>query len=196
MAFEGRHQTVESDAHKTRLPMPEIVGLSIVRKRFTVARRQILQELDADTRLRGLQTRDAQSRPTDIVQVFLFDAVIFTFPGNLHLQQITIKFKASLRVLNDNRGVVNAEKQFAFVSRQFVPFSCPLAGWVFNQFEDVMIDISKIKGFDSGGWFEIGRQSLRCGRHVPNFVATQIFVGSVQIADDDGQMLKPTVVAA
>jgi hypothetical protein len=42
--------------------------------------------------------------------MFLFGAVIFALAGNLQVQQITIKFKTSFRVFNDNRRVVNPEK--------------------------------------------------------------------------------------
>ena len=62
------------------LPVDEVVGPFLRWIRPTITRRQVLKKLDTWTR-RGPQRGDVEARTENVVQMLLFDAVIFAFSG-------------------------------------------------------------------------------------------------------------------
>src|SRR5262249_22183987 len=65
-----------------------------------------------------------------------------------------------------------------------------------NDFEHVILRITKVKGLDSRSFFVPLRQCLRCRRDVLDPSLAKTLIGQIHIADDDGDVLKPMISAA
>ena len=71
------------------------------------------------------QRRDPQPRAEHVVQVLLLDVVVLALAGDLQPERVAIEAQASVGVVDDDRGVVDAEKQRG---RRACHFGCPLSG--------------------------------------------------------------------
>ncbi len=93
-----------------RLPVNHIVSALIGREGASITRREVFQQLDAGASCCP-QCRNPQMRPKNVVQMFLFSAVIFAFPGDAHSQEVAVELEAGIGIRNHDRGVINAKKQ-------------------------------------------------------------------------------------
>src|SRR6266849_6573959 len=60
----------------------------------------------------------------------------------------------------------------------------------------MFIGVFEVESFDAARVFVPIRQPLRTGGGVLDFILSQSRVGAVHVADDDGDVLKPNVVAS
>ena len=97
--------------HNFRLAMDDIVGAFVRRVWLAATRDQVLQQLNTGTRLRT-KGRDSQMGSKYIIQVLLLNAVILALSGHLQSQQVAIELEARIGVFNNDRCVVDAEKEF------------------------------------------------------------------------------------
>ena len=171
--------------------MPDIVGLAVGRIGTAIARGQVLQELNRRSGCRP-QPRNTQAGAKDIVQPLLLDTVIFALAGDFHPQGIAIKGKTSLRICHHDGGVVNSQKERVFSLPPGVAFSRRKP----QNLQVMVIRVAEIKGFDAGGGLVPFGNRLRAGGRVTHPVLTQVLVGPVHITDNNGNVLKPAVVAA
>src|SRR4051812_13917550 len=91
------------------VPKNQIVRLRIRRQIASAGRRDVLKKFNSRPEF-GPQTGNAQSRAEDLVQMLLFDAVILALARDAQTEQFAIERETFLRVRNDNRRVINAEK--------------------------------------------------------------------------------------
>src|SRR6059058_3367176 len=93
-----------------RLPVRDIVRARAFGIRPAVARREIFEQLDPGT-LRSPQRGDAQVRAGYGVQVLLLGTVVVARASNAHSQQPAVETQARIRVADDDRRVVDTEKE-------------------------------------------------------------------------------------
>src|SRR5204863_9556789 len=101
---ESLHGFIRADPQESGLPVDQVIGLLLRRKRTPIARRQVFEKLDAGPR-RGPQRGDAQPGAENIIEAFLLGTVVLALAGDLHPQPVSIKTQAGLCVCNDDRGV-------------------------------------------------------------------------------------------
>src|SRR5436190_20187974 len=75
-----------------------------------------------------------------------------------------------------------------------LPFGIALARREENNFQRMILRITKVKSLDTCSGRIPCRQSLRAGRNVLHLVLAQLFVRLVHISHNDGDVLKPVVV--
>src|SRR5438067_13677503 len=125
--------------------------------------------------------------------MLLLDSVVLTLSNLLQTEGIAIKLKTSLGVIDDDRGVVDPEKQLAGLS---MPLWITLTVWEPQNLESMLIGIFEVEGFDACRILVPFRQGLRGGRRVLHFILPQPCIGLVHIRDYDGDMLEPSIIAA
>src|SRR5712692_4622383 len=76
-----------------------------------------------------------------------------------------------------------------------MPFGIAFALGELENLDGVLIGVLKVESFDAARVFVPIRQPLRTGGGVLDFILSQNRVGVVHVADDDGDVLKPDVVA-
>ena len=79
---------------------------------------------------------------------------------------------------------------------RFVPLPCALVFGEFQNLHGMPVGILEIERLDTRGVFVPIRQSLRPGRSVLDAIFPQHPIGPVHVAHDDGNVLKPKIVAA
>src|SRR5712692_9856860 len=119
-----------------------------------VAWSEVFQQLDPRTG-RSTKARDSQPCTEDVVQVLLLSSVIFALAGDAHPQRVAIEVQARIRVADDNRSVIDAEKQFIV---SLVPPRIALAQGKLENFEKVTVWVTKIKGTDACRVLDVTRQ--------------------------------------
>ena len=101
------------------LPVHQVIGAGLGRERAPVAGRQIFQAFNGRAG-GGPERRNAQTRPEDVVQVFLFRARVLTLTYHREAEDIAVQLQTVFRVAHDNGGMVNAEEE---PLRGAMPFS-------------------------------------------------------------------------
>src|SRR6266481_495906 len=122
-----------------------------------VARREILEKFDAGPG-RSAKARDPQASAKYIVQMLLLGTVVLAFSCDAHAQRIAIELQAHVCVGNNDRGVIDAEKQFIV---SLVPPRIALVQGKLENFEKVTVWVTKIKGTDACAILDVTRQLLR-----------------------------------
>src|SRR6516165_813506 len=89
--------------------------------------------------------------------------------------------------------MVDAEKDS--VARA-MPFGVASSYWKPQDFGGMFVWVLEVKGLNSTGIFVPVRQALRPRRSELDLVLPQDPIGAVHIADDDGDVLKPEIIAA
>src|SRR5271165_1222057 len=125
--------------------------------------------------------------------MFLFRAVVFTLSGYAHSENIAIKLEARFGVRYRDRRVIDTEEESA---ARFVPLGRSLVLGKFQNLHGMLVGILEIERLDARGVFIPIGQSLWSGRSVLDAIFTQHPIGPVHVADDDGNVLKPKIVAA
>src|SRR4051794_8027856 len=93
-----------------RVAVNEIVGVLVFRKTSSIARTEVLEQLN--TRARCCPQRgNSQSCSENVVQVLLLGAVILAFSSDVHPQQVAVETQADFRVRDHNSSVVDTEEQ-------------------------------------------------------------------------------------
>src|SRR5216683_3412973 len=77
-----------------------------------------------------------------------------------------------------------------------MPFGIALALGELENLDGVLIGVLKVESFDAARVFVPIRQPLRAGGGVLDFILSQNRVGAVHVAYDDGDVLKPHIVAS
>ena len=77
-----------------------------------------------------------------------------------------------------------------------VPLGLALVGRKLEDLECVSVGVLEVEGAEAGGILVLIRQPLRTGGDVLNMVLSQHLIGAIDIADDDGNVLEPAIVAA
>src|SRR6476659_8546043 len=98
--------------------------------------------------------------------MLLFSAVILTRTCDLQTQHIAIKFQTRFSVADDNRRVVNAEKQ----TIGSLPFRIALSFGELQDLKPMFVRIAKVKCLYAASILVPVRQTLRTGRRVFDFV--------------------------
>ena len=111
-------QRIESLRDQRRLPVSNIVRAEIARRRPAVARRKIFKQLDTWTFCRP-KRGDPEPGAEHVVQMFLFDVVVFALTGDLHSERVPIKAQRCVGVVDDDCGVIDPEEH---VLRCLMPF--------------------------------------------------------------------------
>ncbi len=102
--------------------------------------------------------------------MLLFDAVVLAFPDLLHPQSVAIEPEARLRVVDDNRRMVDAKKQLRAAA---MPFGVAFVRRKREDFERMFIGILEVEGLDSGSILIPLRQRLRTRGCMFDLVLTQ-----------------------
>src|SRR5262245_23013530 len=103
-----------------------------------------------------------QLRSEYIIQVLLLGAVVIACTGNCQSKLIAIKFQARIVITDYNRCVVNAKKEISRLG-EIVPFLQAFSFRKLQNFKNMIVEVLKIKGLDSGGRRNVSRQCLRPG---------------------------------
>jgi hypothetical protein len=103
-------RSVPTKSEHANLPNDEVVCAFIDWKRPAIAGRKVLEEFHARSRPTA-QRSDPQMSAKNVGQMFLFCAVVLTFADNPKAQKVTIELETPFRFTNDNRRVVNPEKE-------------------------------------------------------------------------------------
>src|ERR1043166_3283691 len=88
--------------------------------------------------------------------------------------------------------MIDAQKKTVFL----LPLLIALAFRKLKNLEPVLVGIAEVKSFDATGVLVPIRQPLWTGGSMFDFVLAQPGVGPVHVAGDDGNVLKPAIVAA
>src|SRR6516164_3033260 len=91
-----------------------VVRSGVGRHRTAVARRQIVEQLDAGATF-GTQSRDTNVGVGHCRQTLLLDPPILAGAGDAQSESVAIKGEAPLGIACGNRAVVDAEKQMVLV---------------------------------------------------------------------------------
>src|SRR6185437_14402934 len=124
--------------------------------------------------------------------MLLLRAVVLTRARDVQSECVSIKLQARFRVTDDDRSVIDAEKQLVFL----LPLRITFAGRELKNLEPMLVRIAKVKRLDAAGIFVPIGQSLWTSRSVFDFVRAQHCVSFVHVTRDDCNMLKPSIVAA
>src|SRR5689334_17748121 len=124
--------------------------------------------------------------------MFLLGAVILTRAGDAQAECVAIKLQARFGIAHDNRSVVDTEKQFVFL----LPLLIALACGKLQNLEPVLVRIAKVESLDAARILVPIRRPLWTSRSMFDFVLAQQSVSFVHVAGDDGDVLKPMIVAA
>src|SRR5215813_14876156 len=172
--------------------MGQVVGMQISGNGPSVAWGEIVEQLNCGTGC-SPQRSNAQMRAEHIIKVLLLRSVILTFAGNPHSQLITVKPKARVSVVYDNRRVVNSQTEIVAGA---MPFGQSLTFRKGENFQKVIIGITEVESFNAGGIAVPCRQRLWTAAGMLHAVLTQPGIGRIHIARNDGDVLKPAIVAA
>src|SRR5262249_30200168 len=127
-----------------RLPVGEVIGTGIMRRRSSVARRQILEELDSRSG-GGSERGDVQPRTEHIVQPFLLRAVVLAAAHDTKTERITIAGETPIGVRYHDRRVIDAEKEPA---RRTVPAPIALVRRKPEDLEEVAVRVPEVERAD------------------------------------------------
>ena len=101
---------IEALRDQRRLPVRDVVGTEIAwRWPGHRAVRDTREARCPDPR--GPQRRYTQARAEHVVQVLLLGVVVLAFAGNGHAERVAVERQRRVRVVDDDRRVVDAEKQ-------------------------------------------------------------------------------------
>jgi len=141
------------------VPENQIVCLR-VRGQWTSARRRyVFQKLDARPVV-GAQPRDVQSRTENLVQMFLLDAIVLTFAGDVKAEYATIERETPVGIQHHDGRVIDAKKN---ICAGLLPFRVTPSLREENNFEHVIFRITEVKRLDAGGTLVPRRKRLRTG---------------------------------
>src|SRR5262249_10305869 len=101
---------LQAPGNQCGLPVRDVIGAEVGGRRPAVTRCKILEELDSRP-FGSAESRDAQASPKDVVQVLLLDVVVFALAGHLKTERIAIEPERRVRVVDNDCGVVDAQKQ-------------------------------------------------------------------------------------
>ena len=76
-----------------------------------------------------------------------------------------------------------------------MPFRVALAVRKLQNLHGMFVGVLEIESLDACGVFVPIRQALRAGRGVLHFVLAQNLISAVHVADDDGDVLEPHIIA-
>src|SRR6266849_6134763 len=172
--------------------MYEVVRVFIDRNRAAVARAQVFEQFDSRAG-RCPQCSDPQPRAENIVEMLLLGSIVFARSRDSQAEQIVIEPKTGVGVGDHDGGVVDSQKQ---------PVACVLPPGItftlgeLQNLHGMFIGVFEVESLDAARVFVPIRQTLRARGSVLDFVLPQNRIRTVHIADDDGDVLKPHVVAS
>src|ERR1700752_2788024 len=124
--------------------------------------------------------------------MFLLSAVVLTRARDVQTQCISIELETRFSVGDDDRRVIDSQKQPVFL----LPLLITFAGRELQNLEPVLVRIAEVKSLDAAGVLVPVRQKLWTSRSMFDLVLTQQRVSFVHVAGDDRDMLEPAIVAA
>src|SRR6185369_4483947 len=124
--------------------------------------------------------------------MLLFCAVVLARTCDMEAERVSIELQTRFRIANDDCGVIDTKKQPVFL----LPLLIALALGELQNLEPVFVWIAKVECLDAAGVLVPIGQTLWTTRRMFDFVLTQQRVSLVHVARNDGDMLKPTIVAA
>src|SRR5262245_16522591 len=179
-------------ADQDRLAVCEIVGAGIGRHRPPVPWGQIFEELDTGTR-GSPERRDAQTCAKDVVQALLLGPVILTLTSHAKAERVPITAKALSGVADDNCRVIDTKEKP--VARS-VPSLISLAYGKPQDLERMAVRVLEVERADPARIQVPIREALRRRRGVLDAMLSEPRVGTIHVAHDDRDVLKPTIVTA
>ena len=143
-------------------------------------------------RRRGRHHRRHQARVVEqAVQHVLCRSAVQGGDAHAEAEQIPVERHALVGAGHGHCGVVDAAKELAGI----LPRRVALSRREIDQLERMTLRVMKLDRLDAGR-AGIGRRDGDGMRgDLPHIVVLQDFVGSIHVADDDGHMLEPGVVA-
>src|SRR5215469_11304300 len=124
--------------------------------------------------------------------MFLLGTIVFAFPGYSETKQISIKLQAHFCVADNDCGVIDAQEQ---LRGRLMPFQLTFLRRELQNLQRVSVRILEVKGANSGCCLEVVGQKLGAGRDLTNLILAKPVIGAIHVACDDGDMLKPAIVA-
>src|SRR6266496_1050536 len=122
--------------------------------------------------------------------MFLLGAVIVRAAGNSKTKLVVVEREAFVRVADDDGCVINAEEKFI---SGLPPLRITLPRRKPDDFQHMVLRVTKIERLDSAGVLVPVWQRLRRGRDVLYLVLEQSRVSFVHVAHDNRDVLKPAV---
>src|SRR5262245_10467187 len=123
--------------------------------------------------------------------MLLFGAEVLALTHNRQAEDVPVERQAGLDIAHHDGGMIDAQKQ---AIRWLMPFRVALPSGKLQDLQRVTIGILEVKGSNAPGTGVPVRQALRPRRGVLDLVLAQPLVGSIHVADDKRDMLKPAVV--
>src|ERR1043166_9832641 len=94
--------------------------------------------------------------------MFLFGAVVLARAGDVQPECVAIKLQTRFRITDDDRGVIDTEKQFVLA----LPLLIALAFRKLQDLEPVLVRIAKVECLNAAGVLVPIRQSLWASRRM------------------------------
>ena len=134
-----------------------------------------------------------ESGAKHIVQALLLGSVVGAVASHAKPKRVPIEPQARVRIGDDNRRVVDAEKQPAFGC---LPLRVAFAGGELQDLERMTVGVLEVERLDSARRDVPIREPLRLGRCVLDLVLSEARIGGIHVGDDDRDVLEPAIVAA
>src|SRR5215831_4050442 len=125
--------------------------------------------------------------------MLLFGAIVFTFASDCESKCVAVELQAGIRVADNDRRVINPEKKRA---GGLMPFRGAFVRRKLQDFKWMAVRILEIKGPNAGSRSDVLWESLRSSRCVGHSILAQPCISTAHVTRYDGDVLKPTVVAA
>src|SRR6516225_3353821 len=125
--------------------------------------------------------------------MLLFGAIVFTFASDRESECVAVQLQAGIRVADNDRRVINPEKKLA---GGLMPSRGAFVRRELQNFKGMAVRVLEIKRPNAGSRSDVLWKSLwpsRCLRHL---ILAQPCISAVHVTRYDGDVLKPTVVAA
>src|SRR5215472_5885219 len=120
--------------------------------------------------------------------MFLFDPRVVTCADNGKSEQVAVEPQTRVGIADGDGAMVYAEEQLV---RGGMPLRLPFVGREVDELQRVAVGIPEVEGFDAGGiYIPIGK-ALWAGRDFLHMRITQPLVRGLQVAYDNGDVLKP-----
>src|SRR5438270_3497788 len=100
VADEARARERGVACEERGLPVDQVVRALVRRIEPPIARREVLEQLDART-MSGVKRRDAQSRTEHVVEVLLLGTVVLALAHHREPEPVAVEAEARLRVADD-----------------------------------------------------------------------------------------------
>src|SRR5262249_3013140 len=125
--------------------------------------------------------------------MFLFDPRVVTCADNGKSEQVAVEPQTRVGIADGDGAMIYAEEQLV---RGGMPLRLPFVGREVDELQRVAVGIPEVEGFDAGGIDIPLEKARRAGGDLLAMRIPQPRVRALHVASDNGDVLKPAVIAA